>query len=46
MSKAPKAIGALTRHALRHSADTARLVIALGCAGALILAGEALPFAL
>ena len=34
---------ALTRHALRHSADSARLAIVLACAGALILAGQALP---
>ncbi len=34
---------ALTRSAARHSADTARLAIVLACAGALILAGQALP---
>ena len=35
---------ALTRSAARQSADWARLAIVLGCAGALILAGQALPF--
>jgi len=34
----------LTRYAVRHSADHARLVIVLGCAAALILAGQVLPF--
>jgi hypothetical protein len=34
---------ALTRHAVRHSADYARLAIVLGCAASLILAGEFLP---
>ena len=37
---------ALTRSTIRHSADLARLVIVLACAGALILAGEALPLSL
>jgi hypothetical protein len=35
---------ALTRDAVRDSADAARLAIVLACAGALILAGPALPF--
>jgi hypothetical protein len=35
---------ALTRRAARHSAAAARLAIVLACAGALILAGQALPF--
>jgi hypothetical protein len=43
MSKAPKSYGALTRSAVRHSADYARVAIVLACAGALILAGQALP---
>jgi hypothetical protein len=34
---------ALTRSAARHSADYARLAIVLGCAMALIMAGQALP---
>jgi len=41
MSK--KAI-ALSRRAIRHGADHARIAIVLGCAAALILAGQALPF--
>jgi hypothetical protein len=35
---------ALTRHAVRHGAEPVRLAIVLACAGALILAGQALPF--
>ena len=35
---------ALTRTAVRHGADHARLAIVLACAAALILAGQALPF--
>ena len=35
---------ALTRNAVRHSADHARLAIVLACAAALIMAGQALPF--
>jgi hypothetical protein len=35
---------ALTRSALRNGTDYARLAIVLTCAGALILAGQALPF--
>ena len=35
---------ALTRTAVRRSADHARLAIVLGCAGALIMAGQVLPF--
>ena len=35
---------ALTRSAARLGADYARLAIVLACAGALILAGQALPF--
>jgi hypothetical protein len=35
---------ALTRHAVRHSAEPARLAIVLACAAALILAGQPLPF--
>jgi len=35
---------ALTRSAVRQSADYARVAIVLGCAAALILAGQALPF--
>ena len=35
---------ALARSSLRHGADAARLAIVLACAGALILAGQALPF--
>ena len=35
---------ALTRTAVRRSADHARLAIVLACAAALIMAGEALPF--
>jgi len=35
---------ALTRSAVRHSADYARLAIVLACAAALIMAGEVLPF--
>jgi hypothetical protein len=46
MSKAPKAIAAIARKTARDSADLARVAIVLACAGALILAGEALPFAL
>jgi hypothetical protein len=34
---------ALTRSAARHGGQTARLAIVLACAGALILAGQALP---
>ena len=34
----------LTRHAVRRSADFARLAIVLTCAAALIMAGQALPF--
>jgi hypothetical protein len=34
---------ALTRNMVRHGADAARLAIVLACAGALILAGQALP---
>ena len=37
---------ALTRSTLRHGTDFARLAIVLACAGALILAGEALPLSL
>ena len=40
MSKA----AALARLALHDAVDRARLAIVLGCAAALILAGEALPF--
>ena len=40
MSKAT----ALVRNTVRSSADLARLAIVLACAGALILAGQALPF--
>ena len=36
----------LARRTLRDSADFARLAIVLACAGALILAGEALPLSL
>jgi hypothetical protein len=36
----------LTRDAVRYGADWARLTIVLACAGALILAGDALPFGL
>lgn len=35
---------ALTLSTVRHGADVARLAIVLACAGALILAGQALPF--
>jgi hypothetical protein len=35
---------ALTRTAVRHGADHARWAIVLGCAAALIMAGQALPF--
>ena len=35
---------AVTRKAVRNSADYARLAIVLACAAALILAGQALPF--
>jgi hypothetical protein len=35
---------ALTRSTFRHGADLARPAIVLACAGALILAGQALPF--
>ena len=35
---------ALTRSAARHGADYARLAIVFGCATALIMAGQALPF--
>ena len=35
---------ALARQTVRHGADVARLGIVLACAGALILAGQALPF--
>lgn len=35
---------ALARTTVREAADYARLAIVLGCAGALILAGAALPF--
>lgn len=34
---------AIARQSARHGADFARLAIVLACAGALILAGEALP---
>lgn len=34
----------LTRIAVHHGADTARVAIVLACAAALILAGQALPF--
>ena len=44
MSKAPKSAAALTRTAVRHGADYARLAIVLACAAALIMAGQALPF--
>ena len=37
---------ALTRSTFRHGADAARLAIVLACAGALILAGAALPLSL
>ena len=40
MSKTPRVAGTLARN----SADLARLAIVLACAGALILAGQALPF--
>jgi hypothetical protein len=33
----------LARQTARHGADAARLAIVLACAGALILAGQALP---
>jgi hypothetical protein len=33
----------IARNTLRHGADHARLAIVLACAGALILAGQALP---
>ena len=36
----------LARQTVRDSMDFARLVIVFVCAGALILAGEALPFSL
>jgi hypothetical protein len=36
----------LPRDAVRHGADWARMVIVLACAGALILAGDALPLGL
>ena len=35
---------ALTRNAVRRSADHVRLAIVLACAAALIMAGQALPF--
>jgi hypothetical protein len=35
---------AIVRTAARESADGARVVVVLGCAVALILAGQALPF--
>jgi len=35
---------AIARHAFRDNVDFARMAIVLGCAAALILAGEALPF--
>jgi hypothetical protein len=35
---------AIARNTVRKSADAARLAIVLACAGALILAGQALPF--
>jgi hypothetical protein len=35
---------ALARNTVRDTADYARLAIAFICAGALILAGQALPF--
>lgn len=35
---------ALARQTARHGADYARFAIVLVCAGALILAGQALPF--
>jgi len=43
MSKAPKAVGTLARNAVRDGVDMARVSIVLACAGALILAGQALP---
>ena len=43
MSKAPAISGALTRNAAGNGAEIARLAIVLACAGALILAGQALP---
>jgi hypothetical protein len=46
MSKAPKAVAAIARKSARESADLARVAIVFACAGALILAGEALPLAL
>ena len=35
---------AIARNAARRSADHARAAVVLGCAAALILAGQALPF--
>ena len=35
---------AIARNAVRETADHARVAIVLTCAGALILAGQALPF--
>lgn len=35
---------ALARNTVRDGADLARLVLVVGCSGALILAGQALPF--
>jgi len=35
---------AITHRMVAHTADTARAVIVAGCALALILAGQALPF--
>ena len=35
---------ALARNTVRDGADLARLAIVLGCAAALIMAGQALPF--
>ena len=35
---------AIARSAVRDTADAARIAIALTCAGALILAGQSLPF--
>ena len=37
---------AMTRNAFRDSADFARLAVVVTCAGALILAGQALPLSL
>ena len=37
-------VAVLARSAVRDSVDMARLAIVLACAGALIFAGQALPF--